>query len=406
MQISSSVSSRYYTSYQTNRSVKYRTGSSQTEDGKKEVINDSEIFKARISKSATRLAATDGDGNSIGLMAIGNRVYIAQYSKNSTPANPIVKVGDYEVSINDVNPENATEIEMFALMSHLDETGQSRNEGMSSFSKLRTYSRQAEHNGFCHGIAGADEAWNMKRNWIDIINNARQAYEKSIIPEVYKMTEKCDELLNAMHEWIENTRGEIEELTGANAVDTEEPVDYAKILEERLNEIFVKIQSGNTEPAYMIGAQSFTEKEWEEFLDKFDSFEEAIRELMKEEQTRKEEEENKKEDMVINNASILLTTEFTSCVYEAADPEEDDLRYITWYTEEGIFCRKAGQTKGDEWAITFENKEQYDKVIEFIGQFPSDWNMRFAAQESFWNDFLNDEIDMDGFMEFVSGTNL
>lgn len=156
----------------------------------------------------------------------------------------------------------------------------------------------------------------------------------------------------------------------------------------------------------MIGAQSFTEKEWEEFLDKFDSFEEAIRELMKEEQTRKEEEENKKEDMVINNASILLTTEFTSCVYEAADPEEDDLRYITWYTEEGIFCRKAGQTKGDEWAITFENKEQYDKVIEFIGQFPSDWNMRFAAQESFWNDFLNDEIDMDGFMEFVSGTNL
>lgn len=42
--------------------------------------------------------------------------------------NPIVKVGDYEISVNDVDPENATEIEMFALMSHLDKTGQSRNE--------------------------------------------------------------------------------------------------------------------------------------------------------------------------------------------------------------------------------------------------------------------------------------
>ena len=106
-----------------------------------------------------------------------------------------------------------------------------------------------------------------------------------------------------------------------------------------------------------------------------------------------------------NDVSTLLTTESTSCVYETADPDDDDIRYITWYTEEGIFCRKAGQTEGYEWSITFENKEQYDKVMEFIGQFPSDWNMRFAAHENFWNDFLNDEIDMVGFMEFINGTN-
>ena len=126
---------------------------------------------------------------------------------------------------------------------------------------------------------------------------------------------------------------------------------------------------------------------------------------MKEEQARKEAKEAQKEDVVTNDASTLLTTESTSCVYETADPDDDDIRYITWYTEEGIFCRKAGQTEGYEWSITFENKEQYDKVMEFIGQFPSDWNMRFAAHENFWNDFLNDEIDMEGFMEFINGTN-
>ena len=50
-------------------------------------------------------------------------------------------------------------------------------------------------------------------------------------------------------------------------------------------------------------------------------------------------------------------------------------------------------------------EEQYIKALGFIGQFPSDWNMRFAAHENFWNDFLNDEIDMEGFMEFINGTN-
>ena len=102
---------------------------------------------------------------------------------------------------------------------------------------------------------------------------------------------------------------------------------------------------------------------------------------------------------------MLLTTPSTSCVYEPANPDDNDNRYITWYTEEGIFCRKAGQTEGYEWTIPFENAEQYNKVIEFIEQFPSDWNMRFAAHENFWNDFLNNEIDMDGFMEFMNGTN-
>lgn len=124
--------------------------------------------------SATREATGNGDGKNIGVMAIGNQAYLAQYSENSTLANPIVKVGDYEISVNDVDPENATEFEMFALMSHLDKTGQSRNEGMSSFSKMRTYSQQAERNGFCSGIADASEAWNSKRDWTKIIENAKK----------------------------------------------------------------------------------------------------------------------------------------------------------------------------------------------------------------------------------------
>lgn len=154
--------------------------------------------------TATREATGSGNGENIGVMAIGNQAYLAQYSENSTPSNPIVKVGNYEVSVNDVDPENATEIEMFALMSHLDKTGQSKNEGMSSFSKMRSYSQQAERNGFCNGIADTKEAWNIKRNWTEIIENARQTYSQSLIPEVYMLTGKCDKLLDVMQRWIGN----------------------------------------------------------------------------------------------------------------------------------------------------------------------------------------------------------
>ena len=156
--------------------------------------------------TATREAIGNGDGKNIGVMAIGNQAYLAQYSENSTPANPIVKVGDYEISINDVDPENATEIEMFALMSHLDKTGQSHNEGMSSFSKMRTYSQQAECNGLCSGIANANEAWNSKRDWNEIIENARKIYSQSSIPEIYALTRKCTGLLDVMQKWMESRK--------------------------------------------------------------------------------------------------------------------------------------------------------------------------------------------------------
>lgn len=155
--------------------------------------------------SATREATGNGDGKNIGVMAIGNQAYLAQYSENSTLANPIVKVGDYEISVNDVDPENATEFEMFALMSHLDKTGQSRNEGMSSFSKMRTYSQQAERNGFVvvllmlvkHGTANEIglKLLKMQKNIFTIISTGNICVNK-----------KCVSLLDVMQTWIENRK--------------------------------------------------------------------------------------------------------------------------------------------------------------------------------------------------------
>lgn len=124
---------------------------------------------------------------------------------------------------------------------------------------------------------------------------------------------------------------------------------------------------------------------------------------MREEHAKRAAEQLKKQQEAAEEQSKLLLTESTSCVYPSADAKKEDDRYITWYTKEGISCRKMGKT-ADEWFVPFTDESQYEKVMEFIGQFPSDWNMRFAAHENFWTDFLNNEIDLEGFKEFMKGT--
>ena len=86
--------------------------------------------------------------------------------------------------------------------------------------------------------------------------------------------------------WSENMK------KAAETADSEQSVtdlreEYARLLKEKSEEIFTKIKNGETENSYQIGSQSFTEKEWDEFLSKFDSLEDAIRKLMEEEQEKR-----------------------------------------------------------------------------------------------------------------------
>lgn len=157
--------------------------------------------------------------------------------------------------------------------------------------------------------------------------------------------------------------------------------------------MFKKIQNGETEPSYQIGALSFTEKEWDIFLEKFDSLQDAIKKLVKAEQEKKEQ----LEEIIAEKDSNVLVSEFITYTCPSKNPNDKNTLYITQYTEKGIFCRKSGQTEGYEWSIPFKNKKQYDKVINFINQFSPDQDLKFAANETFWSNFLDDEIDINNF---------
>ena len=109
--------------------------------------------------NATSLSDSSNNGKKIGITTVGDKGYIAMYADSTTEQDPVVKVGDYEVRIKDVNPNNATKMEMFALKSYMDDKGLTNNQGMKSFNKMTAYSTQAEYNGYCSGISDENAAY-------------------------------------------------------------------------------------------------------------------------------------------------------------------------------------------------------------------------------------------------------
>lgn len=507
-----------------------------------------EEFYSGVS-SATQMAEDEGEnsGKVIGLTMIpygdtdvryGMK---AQYAAESTPDHPVIQVTSnyggkqavYKVDVNEVDPRNASQLEMFALLSYSDDQGISDGGSFGSYQRMKNYADNAQMNGYWEGNEDWDSFANAKHDWIAIMNKMTDDYSQA---GVYSQYLKGQELVSTlsrfsirhvdfdnlkledrsadtfshyelnipkdiMKAWLEvaGERGEngidndmfshmtsvmirrfsqywsndaegspvaaalqaarealdaleyplTSELKGVSEIQEEleeergfyqsfiaklerlqesteeaeeandasdeadavETIDLMQFIRERMAEIFVMVKNGDTEQSFQIGNSSFTIKEWERFLEKFDDVEDAIRELMKEEQAKRAgevEQTERKETSSVSTSVVAgisaLVSESTKCSYPSSDPGQEDTMYITWYTEEGIFCRKAGQREEYEWSIRFESREDYLKVMGFLDRFDREDNLRFAAHENFWQDFLNDDIDVEGFMEFFAGT--
>ncbi|MBR1909869.1 MAG: hypothetical protein IJ821_04715 [Lachnospiraceae bacterium] len=173
--------------------------------------------------SATSRTTSSDKGENIGVMTIGNIGYIAKYADSSTEEDPIIKVGDYEVRVNDVDPHNATKVEMFALMSYMDDKGLIENTGMKSFGKMTAYGAQAEYNGFCSDLSDPELAWTKNRDWTAILQNAKETFFG--IPQAYNQGLNCESIVAGLERWAETrcNSGEsiITEVSGESEVSSD-----------------------------------------------------------------------------------------------------------------------------------------------------------------------------------------
>ena len=254
--------------------------------------------------SATSLSESSDNGKRIGLTAVGNVGYIAMYADSSTEQDPIVKVGDYEVRVKDVNPNNATKMEMFALMSYMDDKGLTNNTGMKSFNKMTAYSSQAEYNGYCSGIYDENAAWTLERDWIGILGNAKETFFS--IPQTYNQGLECEKIIENLKKWSDTS-------------SEDENTDYQKILSERKNEIYEKVKNGDTEESFQIGGSSFTEKEWDKLLAEVDDITEEMREAMRDEHEKRFAEAVK--ETTSNSTDNVNETDIVSKLFETQNSE-------------------------------------------------------------------------------------
>lgn len=101
----------------------------------------------------------------------------ARYAEASTPENPVIhvetnyggKTAAYNISINKINPGNASRLELFALGSYADNQGTGCGSTFGTYNILIGFADMAVHNGYFGAGTEAGDAWerfsNEKLNW-------------------------------------------------------------------------------------------------------------------------------------------------------------------------------------------------------------------------------------------------
>lgn len=366
--------------------------------GRNNRTNEENMFSAL--GSATSETTSSSNGKTIGIMTVGDIGYLAKYADSSTPADPIIKVGNYEVKINEVDPNNATQLEMFAWTSYMEDAGLIEKHGMSSYSKMKAYAVQSQYDGVCSGIydggSNTQDFWGKKQNWSAIISNAKNIFAN--MPDTYSQSLECGKLLSYFDKW----NAEVSKRTNQT--------DYHQMLLEHMDQLHEKIKNGETEQEFQIGGQSMTVKEWDKLLSRFDTAEEALREIEKEDAERVEESSD-----FIKDKTVVLTARYTTYKSQGSyiDPNKPDTTVQTgyigrvFYTSEGIVYHRSGYNSKEgtvkdtsEWVIKYDSDDDYERIMNFLDKIPEDDNLIFTTRQSFWEDFVSGKIDEDSFLEY------
>ena len=404
--------------------------------------------------SATQETTSSNNGKTIGVTTAGNTGLLAKYADSSTPAEPIIKVGDYEVRVNDVDPNNATELEMFALMSYMEDVGMIEKHGIASYSKMKAYASQSEYDGVCSGIYDEQAFWYKKQDWFAIIDNAKQTF--SGMTETYSQSVECGKLLSYLEKWntkvssrdlfseaVQKFRDDNqltaqelkEEKDWREMTDEEwdkmiEGVDeYIDAFKERLRQLkeiqdeaaqkaALEADSGMRATAASAAALSAAangfggtseadaesqtedgvkhEKNWTKNLKTDDQ---TVLRTAKEAQEMENKALSRFEEVQLTGTTtvgVSQTDTGTECASVEEDENKEKVWTITAFGEDGIVSTRCQNGKIiDSWEIKYTNPNDAKKVQDFIGRFEKDANLIFSGSKDFWEEFLSSDMDAD-----------
>lgn len=108
----------------------------------------------------------------------------AQYAEGSTAENPVIQVTSnmggqtvsYQVNINEVDPENASQLEMFALCNYADDQGIGEKSTFGSYQTLKCYQVNASDIAYSSIGDTLNDYVNSRQNWITMVDGMRKVY--------------------------------------------------------------------------------------------------------------------------------------------------------------------------------------------------------------------------------------
>lgn len=108
----------------------------------------------------------------------------AKYAEDYSEDNPVIQVNvtkpngreEYRININEVNPRNASEIEMFALCNYADAKGIGTGGTFGSWQTLNYYRDNAAHNGYFEMTNSTDSFQSVKQDWMKMVQLMMKDY--------------------------------------------------------------------------------------------------------------------------------------------------------------------------------------------------------------------------------------
>lgn len=145
-----------------------------------------EEFATMLPASIKQIEQAETGGVALGFTMVpeeGKQVVYgmsARLSEKSTKDNPIVQIRSnlngenkvYSVEINKINPQQASQMEMFALCSYADYMGDGTGSTFGSYHTLRMMQDTAQTSGVTptvsDGVSAVDNFMNAKKDWVQI----------------------------------------------------------------------------------------------------------------------------------------------------------------------------------------------------------------------------------------------
>ncbi|MCH5249385.1 MAG: hypothetical protein J1E98_05615 [Lachnospiraceae bacterium] len=169
-----------------------------------------DAFYSGLSSAAER-ADGKGEGKILGLTMLPYNDTLsygmtAKYSEKSTEDDPVIRISSnyggeqryYDVHVNEVDPQNASQLEMFALSCYMDDKGITDGGSFGSYSKMKVYAQNAAYDGLCPDMQDPANI-SIKFDWVSILKQMAQTYLGNA--QTYSQYLSADGLAKSLEMW-------------------------------------------------------------------------------------------------------------------------------------------------------------------------------------------------------------